>query len=112
PTEVKLRMLEVGICGTDREIGSFQYGTPPLGQDYLVIGHESLGEVVETGPGVSRLQVGDRVVPMVRRPCPHESCLACSANPPDFCFTDAHTEPGIKEVHAFLRPFRTKAPPP
>src|SRR5436309_765327 len=47
PTQAKLRMLEVGICGTDREICRFDYGIPPAGQDHLVIGHESLGEVVE-----------------------------------------------------------------
>ena len=46
PTQVKLRMLDVGICGTDKEIVSFEYGTPPDGSPYLVIGHESLAEVV------------------------------------------------------------------
>src|SRR3989442_5842272 len=79
PTDVKLRMLEVGVCGTDKEICAFEYGTPPSGSDYLVIGHESLGEVVEVGTGVSKLRAGDLVVPMVRRPCPHQHCLACTA---------------------------------
>ena len=46
PTEVKLRILEAGICGTDREITSFQYGTPPADSPHLVIGHEALGEVI------------------------------------------------------------------
>jgi threonine dehydrogenase-like Zn-dependent dehydrogenase len=54
------------VCGTDREICSFQYGTPPAGFDYLVIGDESLGEVVEG------LKPGDLVVSMVRRPCVYE----------------------------------------
>ena len=40
PTQARLRMLDVGVCGTDREICSFQYGTPPSGSDHLVIGHE------------------------------------------------------------------------
>jgi threonine dehydrogenase-like Zn-dependent dehydrogenase len=71
PAEVKLNMLEVGACGADREICSFQYGTPPAGSSYLVIGHESLGEVVEVGSDVSRVKVGDLVVPIVRRPCVH-----------------------------------------
>jgi len=53
PSDVKLRMIDVGICGTDREIAAFQYGTPPTGSDYLVIGHESLGEVIEVGPAVT-----------------------------------------------------------
>src|SRR5215470_15546324 len=75
PTDVKLRMLEVGVCGTDREISSFDYGTPPDGSDRLVIGHESLGEVVEVGSAVTRVRPGDLVVPTVRRPCPHAHCL-------------------------------------
>lgn len=61
PTQIKLRMLDVGICGTDREICAFQYGTPPKGSAYLVTGHESLGEVIEVGPGVSRVKLGDPV---------------------------------------------------
>jgi D-arabinose 1-dehydrogenase-like Zn-dependent alcohol dehydrogenase len=52
PTEVKLRILEAGICGTDREITSSQCGTPPVGSPYLVIGHEAVGEVVDAGNGV------------------------------------------------------------
>ena len=62
PTDVKLRMIEAGVCGTDREICSFDYGTPPSGMTDLVIGHESLGEIVEIGPKVARLKVGDLVV--------------------------------------------------
>ena len=54
PNQVKLRMLEVGVCGTDREICHFRYGTPPEGFEFLVLGHESLGEVVETGSAVTR----------------------------------------------------------
>src|SRR4051795_6377967 len=74
PTGVKLRMLEVGICGTDKEIVAFDYGTPPEGSPYLIIGHESLGQVVETGPLVTRLKVGDLAVPTVRRPCGIPAC--------------------------------------
>src|SRR5882757_557618 len=87
PTHAKLRMLEVGICGSDREICRFDYGIPPAGQDDLVIGHESLGEVVETGSAVSRVQMGDLVVTMVRRPCGHPECVACVAGRQDFCYT-------------------------
>ena len=54
PTQVKLRMLEAGVCGTDREICAFEYGTPPEGSPHLVIGHESLGEVIEVGAAVRR----------------------------------------------------------
>jgi len=79
PTQARIRILDVGVCGTDREICAFDYGTPPAGADQLVIGHEALGEVVEVGPRVTRMKVGDLVVPMVRRPCEVPSCTACRA---------------------------------
>lgn len=102
PTQAKLRMLDVGVCGTDKEICSFEYGTPPDGYDYLVIGHESLGEVIEVGANVSTLKVGDLVVTMVRRPCNHPECRACRAGRQDFCFTGDFTERGIKQQHGFM----------
>ena len=60
--EVKIRSLEVGICGTDREICNFEYGTPPEGSEFLVLGHEALGEVVEAGSSASEFKPGDLVV--------------------------------------------------
>ncbi len=102
PTDVRLRMREVGVCGTDREIARFDYGTPPPGSDHLIIGHESVGEVVEVGSAVTALRPGDLVVPMVRRPCPHPTCVACRAGRQDFCFTGDFTERGIKERHGFM----------
>jgi len=105
PTQVKLRMLEVGVCGTDKKITSFQFGTPPAGSDYLVIGHESLGEVVEVGPQVRDIKPGDLVVTTVRRPCLREYCRACRMGHQDFCFTGDFTECGIKEAHGFMTEF-------
>lgn len=105
PTDVKLRMIEAGVCGTDREICAFEYGTLPAGMEQLVIGHESLGEVVEVGAKVTRVKVGDLVVPMVRRPCPHEHCTACRSSRQDFCFTGDFTERGIKQQHGFMAQF-------
>jgi len=105
PTQAKLRMLEVGICGTDKEICAFEYGTPPRGSDYLVIGHESLAEVVEVGERVSRVKPGDLVVIMVRRPCSHAECVACRSDRQDFCYTGDFTERGIKEQHGFMTEF-------
>jgi threonine dehydrogenase-like Zn-dependent dehydrogenase len=102
PTEAKVRMLEVGVCGTDKEICRFEYGTPPQGSDYLIIGHESLGEVVEVGSAVDGLHAGDLVVTMVRRPCPHPKCRACRTGHPDFCSTGDYAERGIKELHGFM----------
>jgi threonine dehydrogenase-like Zn-dependent dehydrogenase len=102
PTEVKLRMLEVGVCGTDKEICSFEYGTPPAGSDYLIIGHESLGQVIEVGPAVDGLKIGDLVVTMVRRPCTHAECHPCQTGHQDFCITQDYTERGIKGLHGFM----------
>ena len=105
PTDVKLRMFEAGVCGTDKEICAFEYGTPPAGSAELVIGHESLGEVIEVGAKVTRVKVGDLVVPMVRRPCPHDICPACRVGHQDFCFTGDFTERGIKGRHGFMAQF-------
>jgi threonine dehydrogenase-like Zn-dependent dehydrogenase len=102
PTQVRLRMLDVGVCGTDREICSFQYGTPPAGADHLIIGHESLARVEEVGPEVRAVRPGDLVVPMVRRPCPHEHCTSCRAGRQDFCFTGDFRERGIGGAHGFM----------
>ena len=102
PSDVALRILDVGICGTDREICAFEYGTPPPGSDHLVIGHESLGMVTDVGSAVSRVRVGDLVVPMVRRPCAHAECTACRAGRQDFCYTGDFTERGIKGRNGFM----------
>lgn len=102
PEQVKMRMLDIGICGTDKEICTFAYGTPPAGSDYLIIGHEALGEVVEVGAAVTHLSPGDLVVPTVRRPCPHPRCRSCRAGHQDFCETGDFTERGIKGAHGYL----------
>ena len=102
PDQVALRLLDVGICGTDKEICSFEYGTPPPGDDHLVIGHESLAEIVQVGSAVERFEAGDLVVPSVRRPCPHPGCLACRSGHQDYCYTGEFTERGIKKAHGFM----------
>lgn len=102
PTQVKMQMLDVGICGTDKEIVSFQYGTPPAGSKYLVIGHESLAQVIEAGPNVTRLKKGDLAVATVRRPCGVPSCVACRQQRQDFCYTGLYTERGIVGRHGYM----------
>jgi threonine dehydrogenase-like Zn-dependent dehydrogenase len=105
PGEVKLRMLDVGICGTDKEIVTFQFGTPPDGSKYLVIGHESLAQVVETGANVTRLKPGDLAVATVRRPCQVPTCLACREGRQDFCYSGQYTERGIMRRHGYMTEF-------
>lgn len=100
--EVKVKSLDVGICGTDREICTFVYGSPPEGNDYLVLGHESLGQVVEVGADVKHLKVGDLVVPSVRRPCTHVHCQPCRNGLQDYCSTGDFVERGIKLTHGFM----------
>ncbi len=102
PDEVKIRTIEVGICGTDREICTFAYGQPPGGGEYLVLGHECLGEVIEVGSSVKGLKKGDLVVPSVRRPCGDPACVPCREGRQDFCETWRFTERGINQRHGFM----------
>jgi glucose 1-dehydrogenase len=102
PDDVLLHIIDVGICGTDKEICSFEYGSPPTGEDHLVIGHEALAEVVEVGSAVEGLRQGDLVIPTVRRPCLHPQCRSCRSGHQDYCYTGDFTERGIKETHGFM----------
>ena len=99
--ECLVRVLEVGIDGTDRDIDQGRYGEAPQGASELILGHESLGEIVEGGSGL--------VVAMVRRPCP-ELCPACKNNQSDFCTTGHFTERGIKGRHGYLAEFYAEVP--
>jgi threonine dehydrogenase-like Zn-dependent dehydrogenase len=102
-SEVLLRVLEVGICGTDRELVASGHAVLPPGQDHLVLGHEAIAEVAEVGPDVRWAKKGAVAVPMVRRPCPHARCAPCRAGRPDFCLTGDFTERGIKGCDGFLQ---------
>lgn len=103
--EVLVRIREVGICGTDREIAGFHYGTAPAGSDRLVLGHEALGEVVEVGSSVRTLVRGDLVALTVRRPCNEATCIACRVGRQDFCVSGGFSERGIKGAHGFMTEF-------
>ena len=94
-----VRGMAVGICGTDREIAGGAYGTPPSGEERLIIGHESLGEVLEA-PAGSGFSPGDLVVGIVRRPDP-VPCPACAAGEWDMCRTDGFGERGIVRLHGY-----------
>ena len=64
---VLVRVLRVGVDGTDREINAAEYGAAPEGDDFLVLGHEGFGQVEDVGPNVSFLRPGDFVVAPVRK---------------------------------------------
>jgi threonine dehydrogenase-like Zn-dependent dehydrogenase len=90
-----VRGRAVGICGTDIEIIEGGYGEAPPGQDHLILGHESLGEVIEAAPG-SGFTPGDLVVGVVRRPDP-EPCDHCAIGQWDMCRNGRYSECGIKQ---------------
>jgi len=89
----------IGVCGTDAEIISGDYGWAPPGEERLVIGHESLGQVIEAAPGTG-FRTGDLVVGIVRRPDP-VPCPACAAGDWDMCGNGLYTERGIKARHGY-----------
>lgn len=99
PTQVKIKVLEVGICGTDREQVMGGRADAPTASSHLVIGHEMFGQVVEKGAEVSTVAVGDYGVFSVRRGC--GKCIPCLNNRSDMCYTGQYTERGIKGVHGF-----------
>jgi threonine dehydrogenase-like Zn-dependent dehydrogenase len=97
--ELLVEGLAVGVCGTDKEIVSGDYGWAPPGRDRLVLGHESLGRVRQAPPG-SGFSPGDLVAGVVRRPDP-EPCGACAHGEFDMCRNDRYTERGIKEIDGY-----------
>lgn len=108
PGEVLVRTLEVGICGTDRELNAGSYGEAPPGASHLVIGHECLGEVAAVGEGAVGFAPGDLVVPTVRRP---DGCPNCQAGEWDMCLWGGYTERGIKGRHGFTAEYFAEEPP-
>jgi threonine dehydrogenase-like Zn-dependent dehydrogenase len=107
--EALVWVREVGLDGTDIEILEGQYGDAPPGEDYLIIGHESLGQVQEVADGAEGLSAGDWVVAIVRRPDP-VPCRNCAADEWDMCLNGQYTERGIKGRHGFLAEFYAEAP--
>src|SRR5881392_4042289 len=100
---VKVRVLRVGVDGTDKEINAAEYGAAPPGDDYLVTGHESFGQVVEVGPNVpTTIQPGTYVVASVRRP---GSSIYGKIGLQDFTTDDVYYERGINLLHGYLTEF-------
>jgi threonine dehydrogenase-like Zn-dependent dehydrogenase len=91
--------IALGVCGTDREIVAGLYGEAPAGQQRLILGHESLGRVLEA-PIDSGFRPGDLLVGIVRHPDP-VPCAACAAGEWDMCRNGQYTEHGIKGLHGF-----------
>ena len=96
---VLVEAVSLGMCGTDREITGGEYGAAPPGRDRLVLGHESLGRVVEA-PGGGELAPGDLVAGIVRRPDP-VPCTSCAAGEWDMCRNGQYTVRGIKQLDGY-----------
>jgi glucose 1-dehydrogenase len=97
---ILVEAVAVGVCGTDVEIVEGKYGWAPPGESRLVLGHESLGRVIDPGPSRS-LKKGDLVVGIVRRPDP-VPCPNCAVGEWDMCRNGQYTERGIKEIHGYM----------
>jgi threonine dehydrogenase-like Zn-dependent dehydrogenase len=106
--DVLVDVVAVGICGTDAEIMQGEYGEAPPGHDRLVLGHESLGRVLEA-PSGSGLGEGDLVACIVRCPDP-VPCPNCAAGQWDMCSNGRYTEHGIKGLDGFMRERYRAAP--
>jgi threonine dehydrogenase-like Zn-dependent dehydrogenase len=99
---VKVKVLRVGGCGTDREINNAEYGTAPEGSDFLVLGHENLGQVIETGENVTEFAVGDTVVASVRRP---GHSIYDLIGEQDMTTDSEYFERGISRLHGYFAEF-------
>lgn len=104
---VLVRVLRVGLDGTDKEIRSGEYGTEPEGSDFLIEGHESFGVVEEVGPAVTEFAPGDYVVSRVRR---SGYSLYDLIDTPDMTTDDEYFEHGISRVHGFLTEYYLEEP--
>ncbi len=96
---VRVRIIRAGLCGTDADLAAGGYGRPPDGDDYLVLGHESLGRIVEVGTSVSEPAPGQLVVMTIRRP---GSSAYDRIGRPDLSSDEVFIETGISRAHGFM----------
>ncbi len=104
--EVLIRVLHVGLDGTDKEVGEGLYGESPKGSEFLIVGHEAIG-IIEKTNTVQGFHVGDHVVATVRRP---DDCINCVAGESDMCIKGNYKERGIKGLHGYLSEYYKEKP--
>ncbi len=104
---VLVKVLRVGVDGTDKEINAAEYGAAPPGFDFLVIGHESFGRVEAVGPNVTELRLGDYVVATVRRP---GGSIYDRIGTYDMTTDDTYFERGINLRHGYLTEYYVDEP--
>jgi glucose 1-dehydrogenase len=96
---VLVKVLRVGVDGTDKEINAAEYGAAPDGYNFLIIGHEGFGQVEAVGANVREVQPGDYVVATVRRP---GKSLYDLIGTNDMTTDDTYFERGINLRHGYL----------
>jgi threonine dehydrogenase-like Zn-dependent dehydrogenase len=97
---VRVGIIRAGLCGTDADLAAGEYGCAPDGADFLVLGHESLGRVLEVGPAASgEVQPGQLMVVTIRRP---GSSAHDRMGRPDLSSDDVFIETGISRAHGFM----------
>ncbi len=96
---MRVRLIRVGLCGTDADLAAGEYGRAPEGSDYLVMGHELLGRVTEVGPAVTEVTVGRLVVATIRRP---GASTYDRIGRPDLSTDSVFIEAGISRAHGFM----------
>jgi threonine dehydrogenase-like Zn-dependent dehydrogenase len=106
--QVAVKMIRVGLCGTDAEIEHGLYGDAPDGDEFLILGHENFGVVEEVGKEVKGWKAGDLVVATVRRPC--GVCPYCQAGEFDMCTSGQYTERGIMRRHGYMAQYYVESP--
>jgi threonine dehydrogenase-like Zn-dependent dehydrogenase len=104
---VLVKVLRVGVDGTDKEINAAEYGAAPPGDDFLILGHESFGQVEAVGPNVTELKPGDYVAATVRRP---GSSIYDQIGTYDMTTDDIYFERGINLRHGFLTEYYVDDP--
>lgn len=105
--EVMVKVIRVGVCGTDKEISEGLYGEAPEGSDKLIIGHESFGQVYKVGSDAVGFKVGDYVVATVRR---GDDCINCLNGESDMCLTGNYKERGIKGINGYMAEYYVEKP--
>lgn len=105
PGEALVRILRVGIDGTDHEVIAGGHGGYPEGADHLVLGHEAVGVVAD--PNGTDLAAGDLVVPTVRRPAPGAPTAFFDRGEPDMAPAGQYVERGIAGAHGFMAEYVT-----
>jgi threonine dehydrogenase-like Zn-dependent dehydrogenase len=100
-------VLRVGVDGTDKEINAAEYGAAPPGDEFLIIGHESFGQVEAVGPNVTELRPGDYVAATVRRP---GASIYDRIGTYDMTTDDTYFERGINLRHGYLTEYYVDEP--